>query len=227
MSCVCFFLLTIGIAGTYFVLNQNDALPSQLPTGLPTIFPAPAVTLSATIQPTQVATKNPSGIPTILPTTLSPTNSPTTNNPTFSPTYAFWSLSIENTINLVFRFNNPKSDVRVAFWPGNYKSYGSSAHYNEPMIVLFTQGKWLIREETGNLVIRDTSSIYDRRYAFGPASGNRNDFGGGVVTYPASYSVLYSGYRWSINCENNVLVFRDNLSGGDNRYAFFQKYIDM
>lgn len=145
--------------------------------------------------------------------------------PGLFPTH--WKLGVE-TIYLVFRFLNPAKDIRVAFKPGVYKDFGTTAnhHYNEALTVLYSSGTWSIREETGVLVIRDGSSAADHRYAFHPGSGNIN-FGSGTEIFEFGGRTLYTGFRWTINVENGVLVFRDNLSSGDNRYAFFQNYLDI
>jgi hypothetical protein len=92
--------------------------------------------------------------------------------------------------------------------------------------VLYSSGKWVIQEETGVLCIRDLSSASDFRYAFFPGNGNGANYGVTAST-GVGIQVLYTGYRWSIRIENGVLVFRDILTPGDHRYAFFQSYIDM
>jgi hypothetical protein len=49
-----------------------------------------------------------------------------------------------------------------------------------------------------------------------------NDFKAGTrVDGDLHVNKLWLGDRWSLEPEGNVLVFRDNKSGGDNRYAMF------
>ena len=85
----------------------------------------------------------------------------------------------------------------------------------------------MIREETGVLCIRYVLDGKDWRYAFFPSSGKRN-YGSNIyldgIVVP---TVLYQGHRWSINDENGILVFRDNISAGDHRYAFAPAKRDM
>lgn len=137
-----------------------------------------------------------------------------------------WILEVESVF-LVFRYSNPAKDIRVAFEPGVYKDFGTPSFYNnEALNVLYSSGTWSIEEETGVLVIRDQSSAADHRYAFFPGSGSGYNFGSGPEVGEFGEHTLYAGYRWSINVENGVLVFRDKLSPGDNRYAFYQNYVD-
>jgi hypothetical protein len=109
------------------------------------------------------------------------------------------------------------------------KNYGAGRFYrNEARQVLYSSGHWRIQEETGVLCIRDVSSAEDSRYAFFPGNGVFKGFGlasnsGGEV----GTLRLYTGFRWSINVENGVLVFRDNLTPGDHRFAFYQSDVNM
>ena len=157
------------------------------------------------------------------------------------PTLTHWILSIEG-IHLVFRFNPlhpPKSgknlegaDRRIAFREGIKKNFGNSniKYANEDVKELYSDGNWVIREETGVLCIRNGMTAKpDYRYAFFPGSGKNINFGNNNqnVGEFGNKTVLYSGRRWSINVEFGILVFRDNISPGDHRYAFYQDKLDM
>ena len=175
----------------------------------------------------------PSTSPSIAPST-SPSRTPTT------PITTNWSLRLEST-SLVFRYANPTRNIRIAFYPGKSKNYGTvkSFYRNEALRVLYSSGKWVIQEEYGVLCIRDVSSSrVERRYAFNPGNGNSWNYGScnswGLFFYGSCNSgqevgtkVLLSGFRWSINVENGLLVFRDMLTPGDHRFLFYQSYVDM
>ena len=106
-----------------------------------------------------------------------------------------------------------------------YKDYGSARLYkNEVNNTLYSDSNWLIVEETGVLVIRDMLS-HDKRYAFYP--GNYGNFGVNSDVGEFGVQVLFTGFRWSISIDNGMLVFRDNLTSGDNRFLFYQSYLDM
>eukprot|EP01035_Chromulina_nebulosa_P030654 gene30654-40752_t len=138
-----------------------------------------------------------------------------------------WNLRLES-IYLVFRYINPTRDIRIAFRPGVSKNFGAERYYrNEAVRVLYSSGNWRIQEETGVLCIRDVSSAADRRYAFFPGNGISANYGTGNSGEEVGALRLLTGFRWSINVENGVLVFRDNLTPGDHRFAFYQTYVDM
>ena len=122
----------------------------------------------------------------------------------------------------------PVRDIRIAFAPRVSKNFGTARYYRDEAVrVLYSSGNWRIQEEVGVLCIRDVSSGADRRYAFFPGSGNAANFGGSNAGGEVGNQVLMAGFRWSINVEDGVLVFRDKLTPGDNRFAFYQSYVDM
>eukprot|EP01036_Dinobryon_divergens_P022715 gene22715-30998_t len=139
-----------------------------------------------------------------------------------------WNLRLESAY-LVFRFVNPVRDIRIAFAPRVSKNLGTVRYYRDEAVrVLYSSGNWRIQEEAGVLCIRDVSSSgADRRYAFFPGNGNAANFGGSNAGGEIGAQVLMAGFRWSINVENGVLVFRDKLTPGDHRFAFYQSYVDM
>lgn len=107
------------------------------------------------------------------------------------------------------------------FLPGRHVNFGNPAirfeGENSTIIDIY---RWSIKEENGVLVIRDTGSGGDFRYAFYP--GQFMDFGTPAV--PSSFTgviTLHTGLRWHIQEENGVLVFRDTKSQGDCRIAFY------
>jgi hypothetical protein len=142
-------------------------------------------------------------------------------------TMSHWSVSQE-TNYLVFRdTSTPNRDFRVAFSPGASKDFGTP-HFGNETSVIKRFADWSIGEENGVLVFRDTfTRPGDFRYAFYPANGNTHNWGDGTVLYNET-EMLFRGERWSIAVETGVLVFRDTLSAGDNRYAFWPgQYTDM
>ena len=58
-------------------------------------------------------------------------------------------------------------------------------------------------------------------------NGNSANYGTGNPGMEFGALRLLTGFRWSINVENEVLVFRDNLTPGDHRFAFYQSNVDM
>ena len=138
-----------------------------------------------------------------------------------------WNISQESKY-LVFRdTSTPNKDFRIAFFPGVYKDFGTPTFGNETTLIKqFVD--WSINEENGVLVFRDTyTQPGDHRYAFYPGNGNTQNWPGGTVLYNETETLL-SGKRWRIAVENGILVFRDTISVGDNRYAFWPKqYTDM
>lgn len=142
-------------------------------------------------------------------------------------TMSHWNVSQE-TKYLVFRDSStPNKDFRIAFFPGKYKDFGTPQFGNETGLMK-QFADWSIDEENGVLVFRDTfTRPGDFRYAFYPANGNTHNWPGGPVLY-AETETLFSGKRWRIAVETGILVFRDTLSAGDNRYAFWPgQYTDM
>lgn len=130
--------------------------------------------------------------------------------------------------NLVIRYNHPTRDCRVAFFTGQYKNFGPGNNVASETNTIVTFDKWAITEENGVLVFRDTyTTPGDHRYAFFPGCGNCNNWGNDHAILYDGVHVYYEGKRWIIQEENSVLVFRDKLSHGDNRYAFWPcNYID-
>ena len=93
-------------------------------------------------------------------------------------------------------------------------------HESYRVLYISSSQKWMIREETGVLCLRNSFNPGDFRYAFFPGSGKIN-YGSNInLDNSVVPKVLYQGHRWSINDENGILVFRDNISPGDHRYAF-------
>jgi hypothetical protein len=138
-----------------------------------------------------------------------------------------WTVN-EETSYLVFRDTAiPNKDFRVAFSPNQYKDFGNPAFAHESGVIRAFD-RWSIDEENSVLVLRDTfTRPGDHRYAFYPACGNANNWSGGIVLYNESETLL-SGKRWRIAVESGILVFRDTLSPGDHRYAFWPgQYTDM
>eukprot|EP01106_Pelomyxa_sp_JSP_P010062 TRINITY_DN27096_c0_g1_i1.p2 TRINITY_DN27096_c0_g1~~TRINITY_DN27096_c0_g1_i1.p2 ORF type:complete len:163 (+),score=48.68 TRINITY_DN27096_c0_g1_i1:90-578(+) len=140
---------------------------------------------------------------------------------------AKWSVQQE-TAFLVFRDTTaPNRDFRVALSPGQYKDFGTPRFAQENS-VMADFASWRIGEENGVLVVRDMAAHargVDARYAFYPASSA--DWAGGPPLYKDA-QVLARGVRWLIAVENGVLVLRDTLSLGDNRYAFWPgQYTDL
>jgi hypothetical protein len=138
-----------------------------------------------------------------------------------------WNVGQE-TKYLVFRdTSTPGKDFRVAFFPGIYRDFGTPRFGNESSLIM-EFADWSIAEENGVLVFRDTfTQPGDFRYAFFPANGNKHNWSGGPVLYNET-ETLFSGKRWRIAVETGILVFRDALSAGDNRYAFWPgQYTDM
>jgi hypothetical protein len=138
-----------------------------------------------------------------------------------------WTFGQETQF-LVFRdTSSPAKDFRIAFFPDKYKDFGKQNSGNETG-VMKQFANWSIDEENGVLVFRDIfTRPGDHRYAFFPACGNGNNWPGGSVLYNESETLL-SGKRWRIAVEAGILVFRDTLSPGDNRYAFWPgQYTDM
>ena len=139
-----------------------------------------------------------------------------------------WSIHEESVTYLVMRFPTAGVDHRIAFAAGRgFQNYGSGPYPAGPengTIVRFD--KWGIHEENGVLVVRDHASHGDHRYAFWPGCGNTHNYGSGAPS--STYSaVIYRGQRWIIAVEGGILVFRDTLTGGDHRYAFFPSYVDL
>ena len=120
-------------------------------------------------------------------------------------------------------------DSRFAFYANNYKDYGKPVSSDGTGINVLCQfPNFSIQEENGVLVIRDTTTPGDHRYAFHPGSGNI-DFGTPKTKMVSTQgTTALKGRRWLIVVENGVLIFRDTLTAGDHRYAFFAgNYIDM
>lgn len=137
----------------------------------------------------------------------------------------FWSLHEEGAV-LVARYSGGEGDQRVAFYPGLYRDYGNhgqgeSGEDKEIGMI----GAWRIYEAAGILVIRDTTATEDRRFAFWPGRGNHN-FGAVAATPHTNLKVHFRGHRWVIREEGGILVFRDILTEGDHRYAFYPFYLD-
>jgi len=82
-------------------------------------------------------------------------------------------------------------------------------------------GRWVIQVESGDsaLVIRDTKSSGDKRYAF-YNGGQADMYTSGVGGDIGVNKILFRN-RWSIGEETTFLVFRERVSGGDKRYAMF------
>jgi subtilisin family serine protease len=138
-----------------------------------------------------------------------------------------WSLRLEG-INLVFRYTNSFRTIRIAFSPGNNKDYGTGSFYlNEGVQVLYSSGEWTIQEEKGVLYIRDRSSSADRRYAFFPGNGDLYNYGSGIIGPEVGIQVLLKGSRWRIQVESGVLMFRDTITKGEHRFAFWQSDVNM
>ena len=146
-----------------------------------------------------------------------------------------WRLREESSY-LVFRYAHLTRDIRIAFSLQKSKDYGTARFYqSEGTRVLYSSGKkewaWAIREEKGVLVIRYNTSLgVVARYAFYPGNGNTWNFGSvnDIYGQEVGTQVLLSGFRWRIQVENGVLVFRDMLTTpGDHRFAFYQSYVDM
>jgi hypothetical protein len=142
-----------------------------------------------------------------------------------------WRLRVEGNV-LVFRYMDiadTKYQRRIAFYPKK-QDYGVRIfHRNEATRELYRSGNWAIREETGVLVIRSSFNP-DLRFAFFPGNGKPN-YGSGIVKREYGTQVLLSGYRWSIQVEEGVLVFRDMLTPrptpGGHRFAFYQSKVNM
>jgi hypothetical protein len=138
-----------------------------------------------------------------------------------------WTIN-EETQYLVFRdTSTPGKDFRVAFFPRQHKDFGNPVSAPETGVIK-AFSKWSVNEENGVLVFRDTfTRPGDHRYAFFPACGNAHNWPGGILLFNESETLL-SGKRWKIAVEGGILVFRDTLSPGDHRYAFWPgQHTDM
>jgi hypothetical protein len=184
--------------------NDNSFGGCESPSMAPSISPSMARSTS----PSMARSTSPSRTPTTLTTTN-------------------WFLRDESSL-LSFRYGRGGRFTRIAFYRRQYKDYGTKRFYqNEAFRVLYNSGSWMIREETGVLYIRDMSSSADRRYAFYPGNGNSWNYGSGNSGLEVGTKVLVKGFRWSIQVENGVLMFRDMLTPGDHRFAFYQSDVNM
>ena len=101
------------------------------------------------------------------------------------------------------------------FLPGRHVNFGNpTVRFEGENSTISDIYRWSIKEENGVLVIRDTGSGGDYRYAFYP--GQFLDFGTPAVpTSITGVITLHTGLRWHIQEENGILVFRDTKSKGD------------
>ena len=145
-----------------------------------------------------------------------------------------WNITQERDVTNVFIirdvvYSHDIRDSRFAFYANNYKDYGKPVSSDGTGINVLCQfPNFSILEENGVLVIRDTTTPGDHRYAFHPGSGNI-DFGTPKTKMVSTQgTTALKGHRWLIVVENGVLIFRDTLTPGDHRYAFFAgNYMDM
>ena len=134
-----------------------------------------------------------------------------------------WQASQAADGSLVFKDLVTAGDHRVVFLPHYSADLGTPQAIPGPTATIpSTFPGWALTEENGILVLRSAGPT-DTRYAFYP--GSYVDFGcgaqvAGLSTHTGSYT-LFRGQRWAVTEENGVLVFRDTLSAGDSRYAFY------
>jgi len=145
-----------------------------------------------------------------------------------------WNFTQEKDVVNVFIirdiiFSHDVPDSRFAFYANVYKDYGKPVGSDGTGIrVIGKFPDFSIQEENGVLVIRDTTTPGDHRYAFHPGSG-KIDFGTPKTKMVSTQgTTAFKGQRWLIVVENGVLCLRDTLTPGDHRYAFFAgNYMDM
>jgi len=135
-----------------------------------------------------------------------------------------WKIGTEGE-HLVFRDTwSISGDHRVAVAPrcGNHRSVGSPNHPDSFASTLADFGTWKITEENSALCFRDTRSGGDHRVAFYPGCGNSTNYGStsGGIGRMGDHE-YYRGRRWVIREESGILVFRDTLTPGDHRVAFY------
>jgi len=149
---------------------------------------------------------------------------PSFTQPSFPPSFGGnWKICTENQY-LVFRDSATPGDHRVALAPscGSHKSLGPANHPDSHSSTLVDLGGWKITEENSALCFRDTRSGGDHRFAIYPACGNSKNYGSPHNPGRHGSHVYYRGRRWVIQEESNgVLVFRDTLTPGDHRVAFY------
>jgi len=142
-----------------------------------------------------------------------------------------WNFTQENNVFIIrdIIFSHDVHDSRFAFFANVYKDYGKPVGSDGTGIrVIGKFPDFSIQEENGVLVIRDTTTPGDHRYAFYACSGNINFGTPETKMVSTGGTTAFKGQRWLIVVENGVLIFRDTLTPGDHRYAFFAgNYIDM
>jgi hypothetical protein len=119
-------------------------------------------------------------------------------------------------------------DVRLN---GNYEdTLRVSQDRNEGGRVSIINPKKKLANETREWSIWNMTGAYGNKLSFWRYNGDGknagslmdlHDAGSVSVNGPLSVSQLCIGDRWCINAEGDNLVFRDNKSGGDKRYAMF------
>ena len=142
-----------------------------------------------------------------------------------------WNITQETNVFIIrdVIYSHDIRDSRFAFFANVYKDYGKPFTLDGTGVnVICKFANFSFQEENGVLVIRDTVSPGDHRYAFYPGSGCI-DFGTPKTKMVSTQgTTAFKGRRWLIVVENGVLVFRDTLTTGDHRYAFFAgNLIDM
>jgi hypothetical protein len=90
--------------------------------------------------------------------------------------FGIWSITEENSA-LCIRDTRSGGDHRIAFYPGcgngtNYGSAHNTGHRPGGDHVYYRGRRWVIREESGVLVFRDTLTPGDHRIALYPNCGN-------------------------------------------------------
>eukprot|EP01124_Arcella_intermedia_P004264 TRINITY_DN123_c0_g1_i10.p1 TRINITY_DN123_c0_g1~~TRINITY_DN123_c0_g1_i10.p1 ORF type:complete len:145 (-),score=27.04 TRINITY_DN123_c0_g1_i10:69-503(-) len=130
-----------------------------------------------------------------------------------------WNFSPEGEY-LCLRDHISGGDHRIAFTPGKSSNHGSGPSHPGETGVLLRHAKWSIGEENGILCVRYTGAPGDHRHAFWPGNGNSHNFGHPHAGHGGNH-VYAEGIRWVIKEENGIVVFRDKLTPGDHRYAFF------
>jgi hypothetical protein len=142
-----------------------------------------------------------------------------------------WNITQETNVFIIrdVIYSHDIRDSRFAFFANVNKDYGKPVSSDGTGInVLCKFPIFSFQEENGVLVIRDTFNPGDHRYAFYPGSGNINFGTPKTKIVSTQGTTALKGHRWLIVVENGVLIFRDTLTPGDHRYAFFAgNYIDM
>jgi len=138
-----------------------------------------------------------------------------------------WSIHTEAEF-LVFRDTVTSGDHRIALAPRceNSKSIqpspGNPHHPDQHSSTLAAFDGWQITEENSALCFRDTKSGGDHRFAIYPGCGNHVNYGNPHNPGRDGNYKYFVGKRWQIREESGgVLVFRDTLTEGDHRVAFY------